>query len=266
MTSRSFLFLLSIFSLSLNFEGCGGGSGGGLITNVSESTVQSSYTFVSSGVGLGSGPSYLYKVELSDKGKDSLIGKITPSNGGEIVITDIAMTPEGNLYGISFDSLFQVNQQTAVATLIGSTGFDSMNALLASTDGQLLGATFSGDFISVDKKTAKALRIGKLGSDFVSSGDMVFDDSGNLFLVARGNPNDLLLKINPKTGEIISSFSLDISYVFGLAFVNSALFGFTTNLTSEHGALYSINKESGKSEFIRSLSFNAFGASKKRGK
>jgi hypothetical protein len=56
-----------------------------------------------------------------------------------VALTDIAFNPSGDLYGISFSSLYKVNSSTGATTLVGSLGsvVGTANALVFGSDGTL---------------------------------------------------------------------------------------------------------------------------------
>ncbi len=129
--------------------------------------------FSESGVGLSGGPSQLYQVNPSSTGIDLLVGTIRTSGDMQPVITDIALSPSGTLYGASFNALYLLNKDTAVAELIGSGfGVTAVNALAFDRDGSLFGATNSGQFLLIDMATGVATVVGSFGSGFTSSGDI----------------------------------------------------------------------------------------------
>ena len=44
-------------------------------------------------------------------------------------MTDIAFSPSGELFGVTFTHLYRIDPTTAVSELIGSLGIDAFNAL-----------------------------------------------------------------------------------------------------------------------------------------
>lgn len=77
---------------------------------------------------------------------DGTLGTVAVASGTASVIgqmsqtmTDIASDPSGNLYGITYNSLYQINKTTAATTLVGSFA-PSLNSLVFGADGTLYAA------------------------------------------------------------------------------------------------------------------------------
>ena len=60
---------------------------------------------------------------------------VTVIGNAGVVLTDIAFSPSGNLYGNSFTNLYSVSTTTGVATNIGATGVTDLNALVFGSTG-----------------------------------------------------------------------------------------------------------------------------------
>jgi hypothetical protein len=141
------------------------------------------------------------------------IGTVDVSTGASTVIgnsgvnlTDIAFDPNGNLYGVSFTSLYTINTQNGHATLVGNLGDivnGGANALVFAPNGTLYAASsLSPDLFTVNPATGAATAVtGTLSVG--SAGDLAFN-GGNLFLTARTNE---LIRVDnlpgPVSGTII---------------------------------------------------------------
>ncbi len=134
--------------------------------------------------GLGAG---LATVDVAT-GATSFIG------GTSISLTDIAFSPSGDLYGISFSSLYKVNSSNGATTLVGGLGAVSgtANALVFGSDGTLYMA--GSTLYAVNTLTGAASAIGALG--FQSGGDLAFI-GGDLFMASSGNQ---LVEVDITTG------------------------------------------------------------------
>lgn len=164
----------------------------------------------------------------------STLGTVDVSTGSVSVIgnmgvtmTDLAFDPSGNLYGISFTNLYQINSTTAQTTLVGSLGLAGANALVFGTDGTLYAAADNTtNLYSVNTVTGVATSLGTTG--FSSAGDLAFND-GNLFL---SSTTDQLVKIGltPVSASAVGPFG--VPNVFGLG---------TELATGENGVLYGIS-------------------------
>jgi hypothetical protein len=136
------------------------------------------------------------------------IGTVDVSTGASTVIgnsgvnlTDIAFDPHGNLYGVSFTSLYTINTSNAHATLVGNLGdivSGGANALVFAPDGTLYAASsLSADLFTVNPATGAAtavagsLRVG-------SAGDLAFN-GGNLFETSRSNT---LIRVDNLPGPV----------------------------------------------------------------
>jgi hypothetical protein len=101
-----------------------------------------------------------------------------------VALTDIAFNPSGDLYGISFSSLYKVNSSTGATTLVGSLGsvVGTANALVFGSDGTLYMAGSS--LYTVNTLTGAASAIGSIG--YQSGGDLAFIGS-ELYMASSGN-------------------------------------------------------------------------------
>jgi hypothetical protein len=135
-------------------------------------------------------------------------------------MTDIAFDPNGNLWGITFGSLYKIDKTTAASTLIGNLG-TSANSLVFDSSGVLY--TANSSLYTVDTSTGATSLVGNGGDSYSSSGDLAFI-GGELFLSSSGGDN--LVKINTADGSGSLIGNIGFSAVFGLASPNGTdLFG-----------------------------------------
>jgi len=159
--------------------------------------------------------------------------------------TDIALDPEGKLWGVNFDELYE-NTGGGTYSKVGDLGAEGMNALGFTDDGVLYGASMSGGFYSIDTSSGAALLRYSI-SGFSSSGDIVFDAARDLFWATSSG--DSLWSI---TRDGVGTKVGDIGYsrVYGLAFGDDGtLFGYTTS-----GDQLALNLETGAGTFVRKVS------------
>jgi hypothetical protein len=177
-------------------------------------------------------------------GSVSLIG-----NAG-VVLTDIAFSPDGVLYGIDFNDLYTINQTTGAATLVGPLGIpDAVNALVFGSDGTLYTAgVLEGGFYTVDSNSGAASLVGYTGFD--SAGDLAFVN-GTLYLTTTSSE---LLSINLTNGAGTSVGNMGVANMYGLATPdNSTLFGVAgTNL-------YTIDPSTGEAAVDLDFAGNGLG-------
>ena len=160
-------------------------------------------------------------------------------------LTDIAMNAEGELYGVSFNSLYKVNTETAEAVYVGHLGRGDINALTFTDDGTLLAAGFSGSHVySVDVETAQLTSVGTFEGQ--SAGDLSVH-SGALYVSTRSGQ---LLSLELVDGQITSS-----TYVGS---VSTATYGLASQNESFYAAagsqLFDVDEQTGSLELVANLS------------
>jgi hypothetical protein len=149
-------------------------------------------------------------------------------NTGAVVMGDIAMDPNGNLYGISTDKLYRIDKITGAATLIGDLGFSGATSLVFKDNGKLY--TADNFLRTVNLVTGAATVVGNGDFPYQSSGDLAFVGD-QLYLISKGinDPsNDCLVKLNAATGKGTLLGVVGLPVVFGLVAVdNVTLYGFS---------------------------------------
>jgi hypothetical protein len=227
--------------------------------------LRSAHIFASSGVGSWLPPSNLYNIGTTINGKDINIGRIKTVVGFEPVITDLALTPANILYGVSFDKLYQIDSKTGVATQRGNgLGIFNVNALASDKNGNLYGATESGDLVTIDANAGVATVIGPYGSGYLSWGDLAFSPSGILYASVRDSAGKgVLVTVDPNTGKasrINPNIEIGFMDVWGLSFVEDKLYGLGNTSTTGQAVLIELDKNTGAGQLVRPISFKAFGA------
>ena len=120
----------------------------------------------------------------------SLIGTVS------VALTDIAVSPEGQMFGITTSGLYRVDPATAAVTLVGSLGVADAQGLTFGSDGTAYLTRGSGaGLYRVDSSTGTASAIG--GS--YDGADLAFH-SGQLMVATSTG----LREVNPRDGAIIS--------------------------------------------------------------
>jgi len=183
---------------------------------------------------------------------DVATGATSFIGGTSISLTDIAFSPSGDLYGISFSSLYKVNSSNGATTLVGGLGAVSgtANALVFGSDGTLYMA--GSTLYAVNTLTGAASAIGALG--FQSGGDLAFI-GGDLFMASSGNQ---LVEVDITTGAGTLVGNLGVGSMFGLATPDNV------NLYGVAGqSVYLVNTTTGaatfQSTFSPTLAGGAFG-------
>ena len=97
----------------------------------------------------------------TDTGEYELIGNLG------VTLADIALSADGNLYGVSFSTLYRIDVTNADVAEVGNFGRADINALTFTADGTLLAAGFAGDQLySVDVTSGQLTSLGFSWSSF----------------------------------------------------------------------------------------------------
>ena len=146
----------------------------------------------------------------STTGAATLIG----NTGAVGPLTDLAVSPTGVLWGITFTSLYRINPSTGALTFVGEHGVFAANALAFAPNGTLY--TAAGDspvLYTLNTSTGAATALpGGMGTN--SDGDLAFNN-GQLYLAGT---NGQLVRITlgaTITGTNVGSFG--VVDVYGLA-------------------------------------------------
>ena len=177
--------------------------------------------------------------------------------GGPVVLSDIAMTSGGLLYGIDLGGFFyDVDPVTGHVTPVNSVSNMTAepNALVVGPTGTVFAnQTFGGGYLdSVDPATGVATLIGTPSA--ASSGDLAFLTGGTLYMSINDGA-DALATVNPTNGVTTTVGSIGFTSVYGLVGSFGQLFGFTTA-----GQLLLINPLTGAGTQIASGGPDVFGA------
>jgi hypothetical protein len=160
---------------------------------------------------------------------DVATGATSAYSNSNVVFGDIALSDTNNLFGVSFPTseLYSIAPGPGGATLIGSLGafvnglgFDDTNTLYG---------TGSAGFYRINTTTGSASQIGANIPDFRSSGDIAFSNATGKFFALSVNPTDTTLFSIATDGTAAPIGSVGFGSVFGLAFENGSLYGYTAN-------------------------------------
>jgi hypothetical protein len=196
----------------------------------------------------------LYQINPSDW-SETKIG----SYGVTEHMTDIGMTPDGNLYTVSSTSLYHINRTTGAATFVIKLTGSLNNAITFLNDNRLLAADASGMLKVIDPVAKTVTNIGSYGNGYTSSGDLVavgdgtmFGVSANAFGGASAATNNILVKVNTSTGAATAIGPTGFGDVFGLAYYKSRVIAFTGS-----GQILEIDPATGAGKLLSTQS-NAF--------
>ncbi len=179
--------------------------------------------------------SALYRVD-PDTLEVTLIGNFVWPNGNDSM-TDIAIDQNGRMIGVSFGSVYEVDEETAACTFladISSGNFNGLSFVQAGPDPNteiLIGADLNGDVHEVDPVTGQTTIIGNYGNGLVSSGDIVsVRGAGTFATVTNGGLTDFLARIDPGNGyraTVVGDTGYDS--IWGLGYWGSQVYGFSDN-------------------------------------
>jgi len=148
----------------------------------------------------------LYSVVLST-GESTFIGKMDQT------MTDIALDRNGQLWGITFNALYQINKSNAFIFLTQSNIGSSLNALAIRNGGVFFVANAS-EIFSASSSTSTFASLISLGI-YSSVGNLGFDASNNLYMISSdGN----LIRIDTTNSSIVFVGSTGLTNIYGLFF------------------------------------------------
>lgn len=122
----------------------------------------------------------LYQLELDNECSSSFIGSTGLGFG------DIACTPDGRLWGITGEFLYEINTSDASATLVGDIGISGVS--LEALDNSTLLIEANQNLYGINTSDASNYLIGNIG--YSATGDLTWYDN-NLFMAS----GDWLIKI-----------------------------------------------------------------------
>ena len=162
-----------------------------------------------------------------DTGSVSVVATMTLETVAE-EMTDIAIKPDGSMFGISQNRTYSIDKATGAVTFLGFHSMPGLgNALASDSSGQLYAASNSSTFVyEIDSTTGVGTAFRNVG--FISSGDLVFrlDDLYMSATNAMSDDDDIIEIEGPiATGVIRNQGSLENPDVFGLAYEPGTMLG-----------------------------------------
>ena len=160
----------------------------------------------------------LYEVDLPG-GEERLLGRLPVS------LTDIALAPDGTIYGADGDSLVRVDLASMRFEIVMPVSA-AFNGLDTAPDGTLYGAANTGVY-RFDLARGTSTLVATFPNRFTSSGDLAFID-GRLYATATGPAltEDLLVEISLTGGVGRVVGPVGFVNIWGLAPRGEQLFGF----------------------------------------
>jgi streptogramin lyase len=149
-------------------------------------------------------------------------------------MTDLAVTPNNDIYTISKTSLYHVDPTSGAATQV-MTGISSSNvALTFQKDGTLLAADQGGTVRVIDPVANMVTELGTYGSGYDTAGDLVAVSDGTLFGVSTKAPgvsgaSNVLIKVDTTNASATTVGSIGYTGVFGVAYTGGRVIAFTSS-------------------------------------
>jgi streptogramin lyase len=184
---------------------------------------------------------------------------------GGSAMNDLAITPDGQLFGVTGTKLFSIDPASGAATFVAPlTG--SMNVgMTFLPDGSLLAADKDGEVRRVRPDSGAIVEVGAYGDGYGTAGDLVAVADGTMYTIADDGPDgessdNVLLEIDPTTGAIVERIgSIGFAGVWGTAYAGGKVYAFTRT-----GDIIQIDPASGVGTLVRhheGLSFYGAGVS-----
>jgi len=179
-------------------------------------------------------------------------------------MTDIAIDENGQMTGVSFYAVFDVDPETAACTFLADLDYSTFNGLSwvegvgADPEGRtLVGVNRSGSYVTVDPATGAAAQVGAYGGGLESSGDLVYVRGAGVFAtaVAAGYDTDVLVQVNAGSGTATIIGETGFLEIWGLAYWAGKIFGFTNG-----GQFVTIDPATGQGTLVEQTSYAFWGA------
>jgi len=202
-------------------------------------------------------PSTLYKVDPVT----FAVTTVGNFNAGD-QMTDVAVTPAGDLYGVSFTTLYQINKNTGAATMIADVPGSGNNSLTYLPNGTLLASDSNGDLKIINPANGQTTFVGNYGNGLQSAGDLVAVANGTMYGSSPTKPgggdassSNELIVVDTSTGVATAVGQTGYADVWGLAYSGSHVIGFTTA-----GQILQIDPQSGAATVLATKNIAFWGA------
>lgn len=168
------------------------------------------------------------------------IGDFDFPPGSAEAMTDLAVTAEGDLWGVTFTSLYRIDRETARVTMVaplgaGLAGYNALTFIPRGILGSrevLVAATSAGEYFQLDQSTGAPSRLGSYGALLGSSGDLVSvagdGPTAGTFATVTSGGREQLARIDPRSGRATVIGPTGTSGTYGLGYWRARLYGFNT--------------------------------------
>lgn len=165
---------------------------------------------------------------------------------------DMAVTPSGEIYTISYSAVYRIDQQTGNASHVVDVASGNVGMTFLP-DGTLLAADNAGDVRIIDPVSGDISEIGSFGNGYALAGDLVAVANGTMYGIADEGPDgteatsNVLLTVDTSNGQATAIGPIGYAGVFGVAVANDQVYAFTRN-----GEIVEIDPVSGVGTLVRS--------------
>ena len=184
---------------------------------------------------------------------DLATGETTELLDSPFLLTDIDIAPNGNVFGIGFGVLYDIDLEAQSITSSvsirgnGLRGTSGINALEIGNDGTIYATSSNGDdLFTIDPLTGQTTAIGTITFDFRSAGDLQFVGE-NLYV--SDVDSLVLIDVDGDTfngASVVGPFGLVGRQIYGLALDEEGdLVGFT-----QRGDILDINIDTGRATIV----------------
>jgi len=168
--------------------------------------------------------------------------------------TDIALAPNGRLYGVDFGAASEIDAKTGRATTLSTFTATNINAMDAAPDGTIYVA--GGPNLYTLDLASGALVLVMSFSQGSSSGDLAFVNGRLLLTITGYGLHDYLIGLDPvaHTWQIVGDTGYDC--IYGLAAYGPKLYGMTCA-----GQVLSLDTDTGNGTVLQETNIVFWGAS-----
>lgn len=177
------------------------------------------------------------------------------------LITDLAVTSEGLLYGISTTKLYRISPSTGKASLVSPVSGRTNVGMTFLRDGELLATDKEGGVRRINPTTGAVTEIGGFGGGFATAGDLVAVADDTMYAISDEGPvgdeleNNWLLTVNPDNGQATPVGQIGFARVYGCAFADGHVYAFT-----QDGKIIEIDPVTGRGSMIKEQPVEFWGA------
>jgi Ca2+-binding RTX toxin-like protein len=189
----------------------------------------------------------LYSVNPLDSNLDATRIGFMPA-----IMTDLALSQSGRLYGITFNGIYRIDPADGSADLVAGHNLPGANALYIAPNNVAYAASFlAGGVYKINLTTGTSTRLALSETQYKSAGDITMLN-GELVMATVDNK---LVRIDADTGATLGEVTHGIANLYGITTVGDDLYGVA------NGSLYKLNAYTGTTSVVSSYEINSiFGA------